>query len=179
MTKHNDKGLQEICIFTVLIYIKYWFQAPSASSAPKNDLELLKDLKKYEKVNPDIARKAMNKICGHLSYVSEELALSFFDDKVTNETKNKMVEALKKQGAEFCPKRITVDVENICDKNLEDFVTSNTKRFFSFTGMSSDFLKKKVEDWINYKKYIKSKEVITKLKVVNDTAQRGVSLISE
>lgn len=181
LTKHEERGLREICIFTVLIYIKYWFQAPSASSAPRNDLELLKDLKNYEKVNPVIARKAMHKVCGHLWYVSEELvALSFFDDKVTNETKNKMVEALKKEGVEFCPKRIVVvDVENIRDKNLEDFVTSNTKRFFSITGMSSDFLKKKVEDWINDKEYINSKEIVTKLKVVNDTAERGVSLIQE
>lgn len=180
LTKHEEKGLREICIFTVLIYIKYWFQAPSACSAPRNDLELLKDLKKYEDVNPVIARKAINKVCGHLWYVSEELiALSFFDDKVGNETKKKMVEALKKEGADFCPKRINVDIENIGNKNLEDFVTSNTKRFFSITGLSSDFLKKKVEDWIKDKEYIQSKEIVTKFKVVNDTAERGVSLIQE
>ncbi|CAH1108328.1 unnamed protein product [Psylliodes chrysocephalus] len=109
----------------VLIYIKYWFQAPSACSAPRNDLELLKDLKKNEDVTPVIARKAINKVCGHLWYVSEELiVLSFFDDKVGNETKKKMVEALKKEGADFCPKRINVDIENIVNKNLDDFVTS-------------------------------------------------------
>lgn len=90
-----------------------------------------------------------------------------------------MVEALKKEGADFCPKRINVDIENIGNKNLEDFVTSNTKRFFSITGLSSDFLKKKVEDWIKDKEYIQSKEIVTKCKVVNDTAERGVSLIQE
>lgn len=65
-----------------------------------------------------------------------------------------MVEALKKEGAKFCTKRINVDIENIGNKNLADFVTSNTKRFFSITGLSSDFLKKKVEDWIKDKEYI-------------------------
>lgn len=90
-----------------------------------------------------------------------------------------MVEALKKEKAAFCPKRINVDIENIGNKNLEDFVTSNTKRFFSITGLSSDFLKKKVEDWIRDKEYIQSKEIVKKFKVVNDTAERGVSLIQE
>lgn len=90
-----------------------------------------------------------------------------------------MVEALKKEGAEYSPKRINVDLDTISKKNLEDFVSSNTKRFFSITGISSDFIEKEVEDWDADKEYMKSKGIVKSLKVVNDIAERGVALIQE
>jgi hypothetical protein len=49
LTKKEEKGIREICVFTVRVYVKFWFQAASACRAPRNDQ--LKDLKKYEKLN--------------------------------------------------------------------------------------------------------------------------------
>lgn len=43
LRKKEEMGICDI--FTVTIYIKYWFQVPSAIYSPKNDLQLLKDLK--------------------------------------------------------------------------------------------------------------------------------------
>jgi len=80
LTKKEYVGICDICIFTVRIYIKYWFQAATAIYSPRNDLQLLKDLKKYEEVNVMISKKAMKKFLGHLWYLSEELiAFAFFD----------------------------------------------------------------------------------------------------
>lgn len=67
LTKRELKGIKDICIFTVTIYAKYWFQAPFAWSAPRNDLQLLKDLKAYENINQTLAKATTKKlwdICG-------------------------------------------------------------------------------------------------------------------
>ena len=82
--------------------MKAWFQAPSAISAPHNDLLLLKDTDSYKDINPTISGIAMKKFLGHLWYLSEELvALAFFDDEVPNDVKQKIVRLpLQKPAAE-------------------------------------------------------------------------------
>lgn len=73
MSKKEQKGIKDICVFTVRIYVKYWYEAQSAPFAPGNDLQLLKDLKLYEDINPLISKVAIKKIMGQLWYLSEEL----------------------------------------------------------------------------------------------------------
>ena len=43
--KERRKGCSDICQFTILIYLKAWFMAPSA---PSTDLQLLKDIHIYK-----------------------------------------------------------------------------------------------------------------------------------
>ena len=62
LTKKEYVGICDICIFTVRIYIKYWFQAATAIYSARNDLQLLKDLKKYEEVNVMISKKSHEEI---------------------------------------------------------------------------------------------------------------------
>jgi len=38
LTKAEEKGLRDICLFTVQVYVKVWFQAPAATMAPRLDL---------------------------------------------------------------------------------------------------------------------------------------------
>ncbi|KAK4871625.1 hypothetical protein RN001_015749 [Aquatica leii] len=141
-TKKEEKVVREICIFTVIIYIKYWFQAPAGWSAPRNDLQLLKNLKDFDRINPEIATVALKKILGHLWYLSEELvSFAFFDDKLSVQDKKRMVDELKIEDTKDCPKRKSIDVEHIREKKIEDFVTSNSLRFFQIMGISSEFLK--------------------------------------
>lgn len=47
LTKRELKTITEICVFVVTIYVRCWFQTPVATSAPRNDLWLLKNLKKF------------------------------------------------------------------------------------------------------------------------------------
>ena len=117
LTKRQEKALADICQFTVIIYVKAWFQASSAPSAPRIDLQLLKDIYSYRKISESISKNALNKIIRHLWYLSEELvALAFFDDEVSNDTKHHMVTALQTSGAEHPLKRITVDPLTLGEK---------------------------------------------------------------
>jgi len=134
--------------------VKAWFQAPSSISAPHSDLQLLKDIDSYKVINPTISGIAIKKFLGHLWYLSEELvALAFFDDEVPNDVKCKMVLSLQKPAAEHPVKRAKLDPPAIRAKQLEDFVTSNTHRFFNITGFSASLLDKDVEAWTEDENY--------------------------
>ena len=84
---------------------------------------------------------AVKKFLGHLWCLSEELvALAFFDDKVPNDAKRKMVLSLQKPAAEHPLKSANVDPPAVRAKQLEDFVKSSTHRFFNITGFSASFI---------------------------------------
>lgn len=57
LTAKEEGGFRNICIFTTRIYTRAWFTAPSAVSAPRNDLWLIKSLhrlvRKYSLITTD------------------------------------------------------------------------------------------------------------------------------
>ena len=147
MTKKEEKGIADVYLFKAWFH-KAWFRAPSAPSSPRVDLELIKDIEKYKAHNKAVSQIAMKKTLGHLWYLSEELiAMAFFDDEVSDATKRLMVSALQAPGAEHPLKRITLDPALVRSKNLEDFVTESSRRFFTITGLPSTFLNKDVKLW--------------------------------
>ncbi|KAG0713776.1 hypothetical protein GWK47_015469 [Chionoecetes opilio] len=94
LTKKEERGLQRLCLFVVRVYAKAWIEASFSVQAPRLDLELIKALGTYDKIDPEIGDVALSKLSSHLWYVSEELVgLSFFDSDVSCETKNAMVTA--------------------------------------------------------------------------------------
>ncbi|CAB0004092.1 unnamed protein product [Nesidiocoris tenuis] len=180
MTKKEEVAITELWMFVVSIYVYHWFQAPSCRFAPRNDLKLLKDLKAYNKVNEAIAEVALKKFSGHLWYLSEVLAaFAFFDENVPLETKTKMVQALENEGQEDTLRRITIDSRVIEMSSLEDFVSQNTRKFFSITGLSPDFLEREVVTWESDPEYLHIKNIVSSMRVVNDIAERGVALMEE
>lgn len=180
ITKREEAGIRDICVFTVVIYVKNWFQSAVPNFAPLNDLNLLKDLVNYKSVNDNLAEKALKKIKNHLWYLSETLVgLAFFDERVSGETKIEMVNALQNDGQEHLKKRTTVDIEVISAKRLENFVTSNTMDFFKTLELDTSFLNNPVHTWEEDEVYKKNKSTVKSLRVVNDIAERGVALIEE
>ena len=131
LTKREQKGIADICLFTVKLYVTAWYQAPYAPFAPRLDLQLLKDIMEYKALNTAVADVALKKFLGHLWYLSEELvAFAFFDDAISLDTKRQMVEGLHNTGGNEHPlKRITLDPTVISSKQLQDFVTENTEIF--------------------------------------------------
>lgn len=181
MTKREQNGIADICLFTVKLYVTAWYQAPYAPFAPRLDLQLLKDIMEYKSLNTAVADIALKKFLGHLWYLSEELvAFAFFDDAVSLDTKRQMVEALHKTGGNGHPlKRITLDPAVICSKQLQDFVTENTMRFFTITGISSAFLQTDVDAWKTNDDYKTAQTTASSIRVINDIAERGVALMDE
>lgn len=75
-----------VCILQV--YIKAWFTCQFQIAAPRNDLELFKQLMVYKQANETVALAAITSLSRHLWYLSVTLVgLSLFDSAVPEDIK--------------------------------------------------------------------------------------------
>jgi len=96
LTPFEHKGVLQVCLFVARVYIFYWFTARIAPAAPRNDLSLMKALLEYEKIDHTVSAEAQTAFGRHLWYLGELLiALAFFDENLSSETKRNMISALK------------------------------------------------------------------------------------
>lgn len=62
--------------------------------------------------------------------------------------------------------------------SLTDFITTNTINLLTKLKISPSFLSYPVDKWSQIEDYQKGREVISKLRVVNDCAERAIALAS-
>ncbi|KAL4104515.1 hypothetical protein QTP88_019810 [Uroleucon formosanum] len=184
LTLKENNALRDLCIFIVRIYIKQWFCARAAALAPNMDLQFIKDIILYEVIDEQISKSALKKMCGHLWYLTLEAAsLAFFDDKVSSQTKIKMVKAMQSRDIKSeANKRIILKPNEIYDyanKDINDFISIQSSNFFNRFGIPMDFLDLDPKLWNENDQYKKSKELVNNINVVNDIAERGVKLIED
>lgn len=181
-TSEEEEKLKDVCVFIVKLYLKAWFTVPFAHKAPKLDLDFAKQVIKFKEIDSVISKAVMEKIKNHLWYfTSENAALALFDDEVSVDEKREMVTALAKENSSSASMK-RVKLSNIYDlqsKNLCDFITEDSNCFFEWLELDDEFLGEDPADWHENEVYIKSQSIVKKIKVVNDTAERGVKLISE
>lgn len=173
-------------MFLVRIYVKYWFESTIPTLAPKNDLQLIKNLIDYRQINVPVANKVLEVMSRHTWYLSEVLVgLSFFDRDIDIETKRLMVAALSNSSSEEVPKRININTRLVKQQELYDFITENTFEFFRILFVNSSFpipikfLSIDPEEWFSNENYKQAEEVVRNLFVVNDVAERTVALAKE
>ncbi|KAL4098132.1 hypothetical protein QTP88_022794 [Uroleucon formosanum] len=187
LTVKEETALRNICIFIIRLYIKSWFDAPSAIKAPFQDLTFIKNLLNYIAIDKDTSQIAIKKFCGHLWYLSAELCgFAFFDEAVSIDTKRKMVKALnnEKSTSEMLSttQRIIISPKNaneLLEKEIEDFVCVKTNNLFKRFAINTDFLKLDPSTWRSNEDFQKSIVLLKKIPVINDVAERGVKLIEE
>ena len=107
------------------------------------------------------------------------MALAFFDPEVDTVEKTAMVEHMSHNVPKNPPKRIKINQSQIFARRLRDFVTSNTRNFFVILSLPDSFLETNPETWESNSDYLRASEVIRELRVVNDTAERGVVLMQK
>lgn len=176
------KNITDLALFVSLVYIRYWNEAPLAIRAPYNDIELISTLKTYP--NQNISSEALSAFSRHQWFLSEHLvALSFFDERVTPETKEKMAVNLQRPMLPKLPRRLKVssDPQQI---KLEDLVTERTHTFFDVLmeegkRKSQSFLTKHPAKWSEDPIFRELRQRSSRMAVVNDTAERGISLIEK
>ncbi|XP_074115222.1 uncharacterized protein LOC141537915 [Cotesia typhae] len=184
LSKKELDGHRQFCIFIVMVYVKAWFSSTSATSAANHDLEFMKNLIEYSKINSLISLATWEKMTSHLWYLSDELAiLSPFDDTVPLNIKKNIVEAVKtREGTDSKARRFIIDRKTlhlILQKNISDFVSKKSLKLFEIFDLPYDFLDKNIDLWSTDESYNENKEFFAQLKVVNDVAERGVALVSE
>lgn len=174
LTESEKNGLKRIVTFVTSKYITAWFNAPLATSAPAQDLEFLKSLLNYP--DESVSKATATVFARHLWYLSARLvALAFFDERVTVETKREMVTALQQEGSEDPPRRAYVDLaaSSVSRKTLADFVTTGSAGFFTHLDLDTDFLRKDPTHWEDEPSYIAAKRRV-KSSASLTTSRRGV-----
>lgn len=174
-------GLIRFCIFVVKFYVKYWFTCTIAAHAPANDLEFLESLQKYRKVDREIADAAILKIAGHTWYLSDILVgLAFFDNRIDNQTKKKMVKALSNEG------NGANDIQNgnitaTSRVSIVTLISNRTVKLFQILSGEENhpFLTMNPSQWSSDAQYNKMNEIVKDLAVVNDSAERAIGLMKK
>lgn len=174
-------GIRAFCIFLVRIYVKAWFQATFAIKAPRLDLDFIKDSIDYANVDKEISNVILSKMSGHLWYLSEEaVGFAFFDDEVALDEKIRMVSALYN---ERTSQKVLQSSERELKttykaKQIHDFISINTNKFFDRFGIPNGFLLVDPSQWNENEEYKKGLEICEKVHAVNDAAERAVKLFS-
>lgn len=183
LTSREFKNIEQFALFAVLAYVRNWNEAPQGIKAPLNDVQFLETLKSYP--NKKISEKTYTAFARHLWFLSEHLiAFAFFDDRVSLETKDKMVQNLNRPKKTNFPRRIDAGTMMGDNVQLESFVTERTLAFFDMLAddgkrKCKQFLKLPSINWPSDKVYVELQEKCTNIRVVNDTAERGISLIQK
>ena len=129
-------------------------------------------------MNDRVSNAALKTFRRHFWYISEiTVGLAFFDDDVSAETKVLMVAALTREGQDEKCKRISIEDAEIVSKQPPDFVSVHTRKLFAALGITENFVHQYPTEWETIDDYKLGKERVQKLKVVNDAAERGVSLV--
>ncbi|KAG0713600.1 hypothetical protein GWK47_015866 [Chionoecetes opilio] len=157
-------------------------EASFSVQAPRLDLELIKALGTYDKIDPEIGDVALSKLSSHLWYVSEELVgLSFSTPTCPARPKRHGYGPTTRgiDGEDTAPKRVTLPKKSVRDLHLEDFVSGRTLHFFRKLHLDEAFLDLPPDSWQMDEGFQRSSQIVRNLAVVNDHAERGVALIQE
>ncbi|XP_050540810.1 uncharacterized protein LOC126905291 [Daktulosphaira vitifoliae] len=189
LDSREETSLKDICCFIVKCYVQAWFSSPKAIEAPFNDILFLRKLESYKLQNKKIADVALKKITNHLWYLNPEcITFSLFDNRIDYNTKRKRAEKMPSYNDDDdeetnLNKKLTLtpdDVPNFLQKDLPtDLITSKSIEMFKRFKIQTNFLSIDPAYW-NYQEDFKTgREIIKSLKIVNDTAERGVKLMEE
>jgi hypothetical protein len=177
--KTKINAILHLVIFVIKVYVQVWFSAPLGVAAPRNDLDTLKMLIEYKKVNKSVASAATTRLVYHLWYLSEiMIGISVFDEGLSASERQKIVQNMStKEGAEDpSRKRDEIQLSDVPKMSVSDLVTKNSLKFFEILGLQTDFFKYPVSEWASRDDYQEGRQISTHLRVVNDTAERGVKL---
>lgn len=174
------KGIRDVCIFIVHLYLKVWFQSTDGIAAPNVDLNFIKDAISYAGIDERVSKAVLEKMSNHVWYLLEEtIGFAFFDPTISIEEKRKMVENLKLPSRQSDREISLKAIRSFKSKNLSDFVTEATLRFFDRFSISTDFLSDDPSTWTTNEEYLDGSSFCRGLNVVNDLAERGVKLMTD
>lgn len=147
----------------------------------------MRKLVSYKDIKPTIANVALKKFCNNLWYLNEESVMfSIFDERILIEDKRRIVQIILQANYEEdleVPKRIILKPEEIPEFIKRDIpfelFTTNSLKVFSRFKISSEFLNIDPAEWKNNLEYNNAREIISSIKVVNDTAERNVKLMED
>ena len=174
------KSVEEFATFAALVYVQPWTEAPLPNEALMNDLWLINRLQAFSEYWPSTADTALKAIGRHLWYTAPELApLSLFSDRLELDQKRLMVDKLNEAGVDVGgPRRLRLSDPplEVAGWTMDKFVDESSHFFFEVLHLPTGFLGEDPEFWDQHPDYQQARTTVQALKVVNDTAERGLAL---
>ena len=176
------------------MYTLWWYQCPIASAAPRLDLEFVEAIKAYESIDLKLAQAALKVFKRHTWYLhGEMIPLALWDKHLHDNVKAAIAQKILEQptdaddpssktfvgrhGTDFGkPDLLAVNVDV---DSLNQLVTPASLWFFSILGIERDFLSLTPEMWLSSESWKKGKEIVSGLRVTNESAERGVKLVAD
>jgi hypothetical protein len=180
LTPAETRHLLEFCLFASHIYVRAWISCPVPCDAPVNDLLLFQQIVQYSTVSKQVSDAAKKKFVNHLWYLGPELVpLCLFSEKVFTEAKQKICEAMLQCGEDWRNRGIKLqDSHNLENKELHELVAASSTSALRCLGVEVELLTMNPAGWTDSPLYDKAKSVVDSIKVVNDSAERTVALMS-
>lgn len=164
------------------IYVHNWFTCNIAAYAPRNDLELIKSLRNYKNVNTKISEGCLGVFERHGWYISDILVgLAFFDDRIEERTKLRMVRALANQKGNDDDEFRNTSMVARNEIDIVSLVSQKTLKLFRILSGTEfvGFLDTPPDEWKNDSIFAKMHSIVNNLAVVNDPAERAIGLIKQ
>ena len=158
-----------------------WTKASIGADAPMNDLQFIHDMMDYKQIDKEVADVILSKITNHQWYLTEEVVpFAFFSKHVSSTVKKDMAAKLLEIPV---PKNFRLGKPVFHQINrqtgLSNLLGPESHSLFSILDINTDWLAKPIEQWTEQPGYKEAEKFVCTVKVVNDTAERGVKLISE
>ena len=177
------------------LYHAYWyFKSPVAVSAPVLHLSTISQMKKLEVILPDLAGVVLKSIFAHLWYLSPQwVPLAIADESLPSDQRSNLAVTLSNiPRPETFPlgKPSFPDLSEVSDNdwssgrvpNLSSLLGPESWLIFDKLELTESDLKWLSEDpqtWDIFPGFIRFQNIMKKLTIVNDPAERGVGLVKD
>ena len=183
--KSEIDKLERFTVFCCFFYTEHWFLTPFASEASYSDLKLYQDMIEFRKHDDRMANAVLEKFLRHTWYLNQQIIpFALFSKNVSDEEKSEM--ALKLSQEEPPEEGFQPGCPNLVDLTLYgdnpkliDFIQGGSLFIFDALNINKDWLVKPISEWKNYESFCEMKSFVENLLVTNDTAERGIKLVSD
>ena len=187
-TKDQIKKMERIVQFCTFVLNDWWLNCSVATSAPRQDLTLLQNIKNYKEIDECLAKSAEKAFLRHTWYmVGEMVPLALWDEDLVVEQKQGLADAImsipecnsfeNRVGRAWGkPNLSAVDTTK---QNLGEYVTADSRMFFTTLKLPTKFLQKPVEDWKDDPSYQQGATILNSFMVTNEGAERAVKLVAD
>ena len=196
VSKSQLQNISRFVDFCTLVFNSRWFNCPLAAlAAPHQDLKLVNNIKSFANVDLVVSAAALKAFSMHTWYLSGELIpfIALWDEDVTYEEKNLLADSINASQCSTssanmeCTKRYgngfgkpeLPDVTAGQHLSLSQFATADSTMFFRILSIPTAFLAKPATQCEDNEDFALGSEVISELKVCNDSAERGVKLVAD
>ena len=187
MTDEEKHQVNQVVDFILLFYAKYWFTAPLAGSAARQDLDFMSGVLKYKEINPSLCFAVLCSAYRHLWYLTPQLiTLAMTDKELEDSSRMEIAQVLHSQERKvmktgkptfpLLPHGATNTRENI-----SMLIGPGSWLVFDLLNLPGpqDWLLTPTSEWHLSPDYLKLDTFSSNLVIVNDLAERGIHLATD